>query len=296
MEKSITILAPAKINLFLDVAGRRDDGYHDLLSVMQTVGVFDRISVTRKDADDGEKSIEVNCDNGAPRGEENTVYRAAEAFFKRTGEESYNVSFFIEKRIPSMSGLGGGSSDAAAALIALDQLFGSELQPGDLISIGESVGSDVPFCIKKGTCVVTGRGEKLESCAPMPDCVMVIAVPNEEKISTAEAYSLIDVIDAGADIGKMISAVSECSLEKMGDSAFNKFEYVLPATSSVPKIKNILLSHGAKMALMSGSGPSVFALFDSVASAKSAAEALSDEAETFVCSPVRRAYRFIEEN
>ena len=295
MQRKITVLAPAKINLFLDVLSKRADGYHDISSVMQTIGIFDMVKLTALDPEVGERRIDVTCDGGAPEGEENTVYRAAEQFFNAAEIGEFSVSFGIEKRIPQKAGLGGGSSDAAAAIIALNEVYKTDLSLEQMCKIGAAVGSDVPYCIKKGTCVVSGVGDVLQSTTPMPECVIVVAKPEGESVSTAEAYSKIDAIDAHGDIEKMTSALAECSLEKIGESMFNKFEYVIDERSDIFKLKQTLVLAGSPAVMMTGSGSAVYALFEDVSAAKSAAEALSDIAEVFVCRPVRRAYRFIEQ-
>jgi len=294
MSNSITILAPAKINVFLNVLAKRDDEYHDIESIMQTVGIFDRLIVTKNETDGDGSVISVDCDDASLCGESNIVYRAAEAFFERCKIEKYNVEFYISKRIPKMSGLGGGSSDAAAAIIALNELYATGFSIAEMCEIGAVVGSDVPFLIKKGTCFVGGRGEIIESCTPMPECVITIAVPNDVAVSTKDAYAMIDLIDETAKIDDMKSALLECSLEKIGEKMFNKFERVLPPDSKIFEIKKKLTDAGSRAVLMSGSGSAVFALFDNVQSAKAAAESLEDAAETFVCAPVRRAYSYIE--
>ena len=294
MQKKLTILAPAKINLFLDVLGKRENGYHDILSVMQTIGIFDRVTITSSDAPLGERFIDVRTDGGAPEGEENTVYRAAEQFFSSAGIDGFSVIFEIEKKIPQKAGLGGGSADAAAAIIGLNELFGTEMTLEQLRSVASAVGSDVPYCIKKGTCVVSGIGDVLESCTPMPECVIVVAKTHGEGISTAEAYRLVDSVFESAPMEKLISALSECSIEKIGKSMFNKFERVTPDSTGVFMLKEKLASAGSPAVMMTGSGSAVFALFENVGKAKRAAEELSDVAETFVCRPVRRDYRFIE--
>lgn len=295
MKNNLTILAPAKINIFLDVLGKRDDGFHDISSVMQTIGIFDRLRVTVNDAAQGECVIAVECGGDALNNEKNIVYAAAKAFFASANIDSYNVSFDIEKRIPMMAGLGGGSSDAAAALLALNMLYETELGVDKLAEIGASVGSDVPFCVKRGTVSVSGRGEIMKDAPPMPDCFIVVAMPNEEKISTKEAYSKIDAISVIAPVSDIENALSECDVEKTGKSLFNKFEYILPSESKSLALKRAFLDLGAYGALLCGSGSAVFGLFSSVAEAKAAAEKLSGEAETFVCTPIRRNTSLIEE-
>lgn len=295
MKNTITILAPAKINIFLDVLGKRDDGFHDISSVMQSIGIFDRLCVTANDATQGESVIKVSCGDDALSDEKNIVYSAARAFFLAANIDSYNVSFDIEKRIPMMAGLGGGSADAAAALSALNALYKTELGVDKLAQIGASVGSDVPFCVKRGTVSVGGRGEIMKDAPPMPDCFIVVAMPNEEKMSTKEAYSRIDAVSADAPVSDIENALSACDIERIGKSLFNKFEYILPSESKSLALKKAFLDIGAHGALLCGSGSAVFGLFSSVAEAKAAAEKLSSEAETFVCTPIRRNTSLVEE-
>ena len=285
MASYITMRAPAKINLFLDVLEKREDGYHDLSSVMQTVGIFDTVKIT---LDEGEGNVSVSCDGGIPSGEDNTAYAAAEKFLAAADKHDVDVKIEIEKTIPSCAGLGGGSSDAAAVLIALNGMFGEPFDTAALIKIGAEVGADVPFCVKRGTCLAGGTGDVISSCTPMPDCAIVVAVPTDEKISTAQAYGRIDKTNGSGDISKMLKALSECSLDGIGKAAFNKFELIMPESSKVPAIKQALSSFGARAVLMSGSGSAVFGLFDDVPRAKSAVESLSESYETFICRPFRR--------
>ena len=294
MSEKLTILAPAKINLYLNVLSKRPDGYHDIESVMQTVGIFDRLNVERRDPEGEEKTITVVCDDDELDGENNIVYSAAKSFFEHCGTENFNVYFEISKRIPKMAGLGGGSSDAAAAIIALNELYETGFSIIEMCAIGAKVGSDVPFLIKKGTCLITGVGDVIESCTPMPECIVVIAVPNDARVSTAKAYELVDGVDKTSSTDGIKSALLDCSVKEIGESMFNKFEFILPDDSKILEIKKKFASLGSPAVMMSGSGSAVFALFESVPKAKDAADALSDEAETFVCAPVRRAYGYIE--
>lgn len=295
MEK-ITILAPAKINLFLDVGARRDDGYHDIETVMQTVTLFDRLEISKEDPN-GIPEIQVRCrDFMAPDGAGNIVFRAAEAFFAATGIADYRVSFLVEKKIPSEAGLGGGSSDAAAALIALDKLYATALPTEELCQIGATVGADVPFCLKKGTALACGIGELLTSCTPMPDCAIVIAIPNGSRIGTAEAYGKIDSVQSTAPYccEDVVAAMATCDLDRIASIMFNKFELVTPEESGAAALVYKLLSLGAIGARMSGSGPAVFGLFHDIASARAAKDGLDDSITAFVCSPARRDYPYIE--
>lgn len=294
MNSEITILAPAKINVYLDVLGKRSDGYHDIETLMQTVGVFDRLNVIKNDGHGAEREIAVFCDGNIPGGEDNLAYKAALSFFSEMGDESYNVSISIEKRIPDKAGLGGGSSDAAATIIALSHLYHPDTSIERLMEIGALVGSDVPFLVKKGTCIGTGRGEVIESCTPFPDCVIVIAVPTSERVSTAQAYSIIDGISDKGSLEKMKRALLDCSIESIGAAMFNKFEYIFSDGSKIKEVIKKLSSISNGAARMSGSGSAVFALFSDPQSAKNAADELSRECEVFLCRPVRSTYNYIE--
>lgn len=286
MEK-ITVLAPAKINLFLDVCARRPDGYHDIESVMQTVTLFDRVEITKYDGAMGAQ-IGISCSVSAvPSDERNIVYRVAKAFFTYVNIPMYHVDFFIEKKIPVEAGLGGGSADAAAAIIGLDRLYETKLSVEQMCEIGVTVGADVPFCIKKGTATAEGIGEILKSCPPMPDCAILIAMPAGSKISTAEAYRKIDSMEntPHATLADMLEALRTCDLEALSRVLYNKFEAVTPEETGAASLREQMLSLGAVGARMSGSGPSVFGIFRTVAEAKHAADALENEARVFVCAP-----------
>ena len=281
----MTILAPAKINLFLDVLKKREDGYHDLSSIMQTIGLFDTVRIT---VTGGSGTVSVTCDENIPCGNENTAYAAAESFLEFSNRNDVDVNIDIEKKIPSCAGLGGGSSDAAVVIIALNKLLKTSFDTATLCEIGASVGSDVPYCVKRGTCIVSGRGEIVQSCTPMPDCAIVVAMPTSEKMSTAEAYAKIDEADASGNVDNLLSALAECSIEKMGGAMFNKFEHILPDGSDVFALKKTLASFGSPAVLMSGSGTAVYGLFENVSRAKDAAQAISEYAEAFICRPCRR--------
>ena len=286
MEK-ITVLAPAKINLFLDVCARRPDGYHDIESVMQTVTLFDRVEITKYDGAMGAQ-IGISCSVSAvPSDERNIVYRVAKAFFAYVNIPMYHVDFFIEKKIPVEAGLGGGSADAAAAIIGLDRLYETKLSVEQMCEIGVIVGADVPFCIKKGTATAEGIGEILKACSSMPDCAILIAMPAGSKISTAEAYRKIDSMEntPHATLADMLEALRTCDLEALSRVLYNKFEAVTPEKTGAASLREQMLSLGAVGARMSGSGPSVFGIFRTVAEAKHAADALENEARVFVCAP-----------
>lgn len=287
--KKITVLAPAKINLFLDVCARRPDGYHDIESVMQTVTLYDRVEIVKCD-ETTEAHLDVFCrDSAVPNGAGNIVYRAAKAFFAHVNIPVYRVDFSIDKKIPVEAGLGGGSADAAAAIIGLDRLYETKLSTEQMCGIGVTVGADVPFCIKKGTATAEGIGEILTSCPPMPDCAFLIAMPAGSKISTAEAYHKIDAMPSvpHATLADVLSALRACDLEGLSRALYNKFEAVTPEETGAALLREKMLDLGAVGARMSGSGPSVFGIFRTAAEAKRAAEAFDGEARVFVCAPCR---------
>ncbi|MBQ9745378.1 MAG: 4-(cytidine 5'-diphospho)-2-C-methyl-D-erythritol kinase, partial [Clostridia bacterium] len=255
--KKITLLAPAKINVFLGVTGRRANGYHDIDSVMQTIGIYDKVSVAISENAVGQK-IDVVC-LGHPElnGESDIAYGMAQIFFEYTKTENYEVSIEIEKVIPMEAGLGGGSSDAAAVVHALNILTDSRLSEDELMAIGAKVGADIPFLVHKGTSLVQGIGELLTPCRDLPEVNVLVAYPKNEKVSTGKAYAAIDAhgkFSSHADFEKMKAAIENGDLVAISAASYNIFENVLPAGSAVFEIKAEMLRHGALMSLMSGSG------------------------------------------
>lgn len=288
---NITLFAPAKINLCLDVTRRRADGYHDIESIMQSVSLCDRVEVQKKDRGtaDGMRRIVFRCDHAdIPCDEKNLAHRAAVAFFEYCSIENYDVEIKIEKNIPVAAGLAGGSTDAAATIIALSALYKTELSLDALCRIGASIGADVPFCIRRGTCRATGIGDELCDVAHMPDCAIVIA-RDGLGVSTPWAYGELD----RAGVLKHPSAVElERALVKNDLSGVllqigNVFEdVVLPYHPKADALKKKILDFGALGALMSGSGPSVFGIFADAKKAKSAVTRLRRRGiEAHLCRP-----------
>lgn len=289
-KKKITLLAPAKINVCLGVTGKRADGYHDIESVMQTVALFDKVSVVLSENAAGTK-IDVFCPGfDELNGENDIAYGMAQIFFEYTKTENYDVYIEIEKVIPMEAGLGGGSSDAAAVLLALNRLTGAGLSQAELMELGAKVGADIPFLIHRGTAIVGGIGEIITPCRALPDVSVLIAYPKNEKVSTGKAYAEIDAhgkFSSHADFEKMKYAVENGNITSIAEASYNIFESVLPAGSAVFGLKKKMLAHGAIMSLMSGSGSAVFGFFTSKECARKAAEALADEAKTFVAGLFR---------
>lgn len=281
----VTLNAPAKINLYLDVMQRRSDGYHDIKSIMHTVDLCDTVTV-----DTDSSSIKIDCsDPELPTDRRNLAYRAAELFFEKTGI-GCAASISIEKRIPVCGGLAGGSTDAAAVLKGLNAAFGSPLDTDTLISLGAVIGADVPFCIIGGCALCEGIGDRLAPLPPMSGLYCVIA-NGGDGVSTAEAYAHIDSRfkdTLSEDFGNFVpvlSAVNGGELKEVYTHAYNIFEeVVLPRHSTAQRLKTVLLSHDACLSMMSGSGPSVFGLFETKKTAELAAKAvLSIGADAHLC-------------
>jgi 4-diphosphocytidyl-2-C-methyl-D-erythritol kinase len=289
--KKITVLAPAKINVCLGVTGKRADGYHDIDSVMQTISLCDKVSVTLAENAEGQR-IKVSCPGHSELdGENDIAYGMAQLFFEYTKAENYDVSIEIEKVIPMEAGLGGGSSDAAATLLALNKLTGADIPEAELMALGAKVGADVPFLVRKGTALVEGIGEIITPCRDLPETAVLIAYPKNEKVSTGKAYAAIDArgeFSAHEDFEKMKAAIEKGDLAEISAASYNIFESVLPANSAVFEIKKEMLARGALMSLMSGSGSAVFGFFPCEKCAEKAAEALAPIAKTFVAGILRK--------
>ena len=284
----ITVFAPAKINLFLEVHGIMDNGYHNIESIMQTVSLGDNIDIEKlPDVDERETNvIEISCsDDRLSCDESNIVYKAASAFFAKTGIIG-GISVHITKIIPMSAGLAGGSTNAAATIMALNELFCTNLTVDEMCELGSRIGADVPFCIKRGTCLASGIGERLTPIGDMPDCDIVIGI-GSERVCTAWAYGKIDEMTdrtiKSADA--VIDAIRANDLGAIGANMYNIFEKVSPHEE---QIKQILNESGALPSLMSGSGSAVFGIFDDHARAKKACDdLLSRGYSAFLCKPVK---------
>lgn len=272
MEK-VTLLANAKLNLYLDITGRRADGYHLLETVMQSVDLCDVVTVTR-----GEK-ISVTCtDPNIPSGEGNICHRAALAFFGRAGD-GFGAEVRIDKRIPSGAGMGGGSADAAAALRGLNALAGNALSEEELLRAALTVGADVPFCLCGGTRVCRGIGELMESAPPITEGCYLVVKP-QYSCPTGAAYASYD--SAPREPKNALSQFITSGADYAG-RLYNVFEE-LYADERTERIKRRLLSAGARGASLTGSGSAVFGVFVDESAAGSAAE-LFPQCFTAVCRP-----------
>lgn len=253
--------AYAKLNISLDVTERREDGYHDMLMVMQTVSLCDEITVTL----DGGGRVRARSNlRFIPGDERNLAVKAALCFLEETGHAGQGMLIEINKRIPVGAGMGGGSSDAAAVLRALNRLYGDPLDRGQLRRLSERIGSDVPFCVYGGTALASGRGEKLEALPDMLDCRFIICKP-EFSISTPELFRKLDEIKLRChpDTTGLVEAIRQGQLAQICRRMYNVFEDVDDRRMrTVADIKSILLDHGALGAVMTGTGSAVFGVFE----------------------------------
>lgn len=289
MNKSTVEAAPAKINLFLDIESRRQDGYHNIISIMQSVTFSDIVTIDTASVG----GIRVECDNPSiPCGRENIAYRAAEVFLSMAGL-SCGLEIIIQKNIPSPAGLGGGSSDAAAVLRGLNKIFGRRFSYDALCRMGASIGADLPFCIRGGCARVRGIGEIVEPIAPLPASHIVIACSGEG-VSTPAAYAALDLMydnfggrKSGTGHYVLEAANAAGNLGGISGVMYNIFEdLVLPKHSEAAEIKTILLDTGAVSAMMTGSGPAVYGVFAGEADAIRAAAALRQAGnDPFICTP-----------
>lgn len=281
-----SVSARAKINLALNILGKREDGYHLLETVMQSVSLEDTITLSETEQP-GEITLE--CAShfpGVPTGPENTAYRAAAEFFRKSGADNPGIHIRIKKRIPPAAGLGGGSADAAAVILGLDQLLQTDLDTDTLCRIGEAVGADVPFCIIGGTMLAEGIGSILTPLPPLQDCWILLAIAGQ-KPSTAEMYARYDASPGrvAADIRALTNAICEGDLPAAGPHLGNAFLDLWADEETLDIIRQMLES-GALGASLSGSGPCVFGLFAQKQEAQACAAALrrSDE-EVYLCRP-----------
>lgn len=310
-----TLSAPAKINLFLDVTARRPDGYHEISGVMQSISLCDTVTMEVTEPTGmylcslgnhttGAESLTLTCTNpDLPTDSRNLAWRAAEKFFAATGRGCSSLSIHIEKRIPAAAGMAGGSTNAAAVLVGLNDLFGHPLTPDALCQVGLTLGADVPFCVMGGARITEGIGEALTPITPMPACELVVACGGEG-VYTPAAYKALDTLYGNFDpaaytprtreLTTLKSALWQGDLTALCGSMFNLFEsVVLPDRPVARQIKETLLSAGAVTAMMSGSGPSVFGVFPKGdGAAQSAAERAREALEAlgipaWVCEPVR---------
>lgn len=288
MDHSIVLKSYGKINLGLDVLRRREDGYHEVRMIMQTVGLYDVLTMKKRKDD----KIEMTCNlSFLPTDERNLVYKAVKLI-----KDKYHIKDGVEinlsKRIPVAAGMAGGSSNCAAALKGMNQLFDLGLSIDELCEIGVTLGADVPYCIWGGTALSEGIGEKLSRVDAMPDCYILIAKPGIS-VSTAFVYKNLDLpaLSNHPDIDGMLECLKEKDLTGICDRLENVLETVtIKEYPIIEKVKKHLMDQGAKGALMSGSGPTIFAIFEDKKTADDAMESLrsiEDIKQAYVVRPIQ---------
>lgn len=288
----VKINAYAKINLMLDIIAKRTDGYHDLFMIMQSVSTHDTVTVTENKS----KKIAISCKTpGIPLDEKNICWKSAEAFFKYTKKKNKGINIDIVKRIPHAAGLAGGSADGAAVIIALNEIYKTGLSDEQLCEIGVKIGADLPFCLTGGTLLAQGIGDKLSKVKPLKKSYIVLAKPDYD-VNTGHAYKQFDEYGKTRTPDKfgMLCAVQSQSLRAICSKLENVFEQFIEVPKRVD-IKEILKKNGALGVCMSGSGPTVFGIFENKENAVNAADELKGIAKDVdVCTPVRKGCKILK--
>lgn len=270
--KEISVKALAKINLGLDVVRRREDGYHEVRMIMQTIHLFDRLEI--KKTSSGGITMTTNL-SFLPTNENNLVYQAAKLLKDEFGIRD-GIDIKLHKHIPVSAGMAGGSTDAAAVLYGMNRMFQLGLKRDELMRRGVKIGADVPYCIMRGTALAEGIGEKLTALPPMVKCPVLIAKP-PISVSTKFVYEhlKLDETTVHPDIDRLVEDIRQKDLAKIAADMGNVLETVtIPNYPVIAEIKEHMLRHGAVNAMMSGSGPTVFGLFEDMAQAREAYEAM----------------------
>lgn len=271
----ISVKALAKINLGLDVVRRREDGYHEVKMIMQTIHLFDRVQLKKKK--EAEVTLRTNL-SFLPVDENNLAYRAAE-MLRTEFDIKEGVEINLEKHIPVAAGMAGGSTDGAAVLYAMNEMFELGLSKQMLMDRGVKLGADVPYCIMRGTALAEGIGEKLTQLPPMVKCPVLIAKP-QISVSTRYVYEHLQLSGQSVhpDIDKLVEKIKEKDLEQIGAAMGNILETVtIPEHPEIEAIKSCMIKAGAVNAMMSGSGPTVFGLYATREEAKRATEAVREQ-------------------
>ena len=287
---SIREKAYAKLNISLDVTERRADGFHDMCMVMQTVSICDELEL--RPTDTGRVQVKSNF-SFIPGDERNLAAKAALGFFEAVGKQGQGLLITLQKSIPVGAGMAGGSADAAAVLRALNRLYGAPLTPDALETLAARVGSDVPFCVRGGTALATGRGEKLETLPSLPACKFVVCKP-DFSISTPELFRKLDQtgLRCHPDTAGILAALRDGELEPVARRMYNVFEEVDDRRlRTVREIKSVLLDCGALGAIMTGTGSAVFGVFRPDADCSAAVAAL--RAEHGFCREARGVDRLL---
>ncbi len=280
------VKAAAKINLMLDILKRLDNGYHSLFMIMQSVDLFDVVTVDKNKTN----KIIIECDkDGVPCNEKNIAYKCAMKFFEYCDIKDIGVTIKIEKNIPMAAGVAGGSADGAAVIYCLNKIFNTNLSQKELCEIGNKVGADIPFSLTGGTAVTLGTGNVIAPVKDLPECYIVLCKPDQD-VSTPEAYAEFDALSRVRHLDRvsMIDAVSNADYEKICSLCGNVFEQAVEVPKR-PHIKGVMRKSGADACCMSGSGPTVFGLFSSEEKANWCYDKLKTKYnQVYICKPVNK--------
>lgn len=280
------VKAAAKINLMLDILKKLDNGYHSLFMIMQSVDLYDTITVEQNN----DKRIIIKCDTeGVPCNEKNIAYKCAVAFFDFCDISIRGVTIEIEKNIPMAAGTAGGSADGAAVLYCLNKIYNTGLSTRELCEIGAGVGADIPFSITGGTAIALNTGNVIAPVKALPECYIVLCKP-EQDVSTPEAYAQFDALGRVRHLERvsMIEAVSCGDYKKIASLCGNVFEQAVEVPKR-PHIKGIMRKCGADACCMSGSGPTVFGLFSKKDNAEECYTKLSKKYKNvYLCKPANK--------
>ncbi len=269
---SMWINAPAKINIGLDVTGKREDGYHEIRTIMQSIKLFDRLTLTKTRAPGVRLSTNLKF---LPTDDNNLIVKSAKMLIKEFDLPG-GLNINLEKRIPVAAGMAGGSTDAASTMLAINQMYDIGLKDSGLMKRAVKLGADIPYCIMKGTALAEGIGEKLSTVPKLPGCTILLVKPKIH-VSTKDVYGglVLNENTVHPDIDKMIDAMKDKSLKTLCDNMGNILESVtISLHPEIADIKQFMLDHGALGSLMSGSGPTVFGIYKD----KNAAMLAKDEA------------------
>ncbi len=280
------VKAAAKINLMLDILKRLENGYHSLFMIMQSVDLFDIVSVEKNT----QNKIIIECDkDGVPCNEKNIAYKCSMKFFEYCNIDDIGVTINIEKNIPMAAGVAGGSADGAAVIYCLNKIYNTNLTQKELCEIGNKVGADIPFSLTGGTAVTLGTGNVIAPVKDLPECYIVLCKP-EQDVSTPEAYAEFDALSRVRHLDRvsMIDAVSNADYEKICSLCGNVFEQAVEVPKR-PHIKGVMRKSGADACCMSGSGPTVFGLFSNEEKANECYNKLKVKYnQVYICKPVNK--------
>lgn len=284
--KSLNLKAPAKINFYLNVLGKRKDNYHEIESIVQSIGVYDILRFEKI-----KKGISVVCSNFHLPGEkDNLVYKAAELFFDFTGLPP-GIKITLQKKIPMGAGLGGGSTDAATTLLALNMLFDAKIPLPTLVNLSSQLGTDVPFCLIRGTALLRGKGEKVYSLPSIKEGWLVLVYPNIH-VSTSWAYSQVRdrlterKLNNKLSLKDLIKRIKSKQIQGVKELLYNKLEeVVIEKFPLIGEIKKEFKKRGIADVLMSGSGSTVFAVVESEKDAKRLASFMQGKGKVYLTQP-----------